>query len=114
MLKGVPGDADAKACPAATARRGDGSAGFSRLANPTAADVRYVPLQSSGDDGITYLPCISSTSTGYYTDEAGMEYPSDAIYGPASAEEPGTCGPSESYILEYAYTQDCLDHDICV
>lgn len=115
FLRGVAGSGAAlRACPASTARGGEGSVGSSRLANPAAAGARYVPLQNAEDEGIDYLSCGADNAIGCYSDEDGAQRCSQPIYGPVSNEQPGTCGPSESYFLEFGYTQDCLDHDICV
>lgn len=73
-----------------------------------------VYLQSAGDDDIYHLPCDTPTNAGTYDLADGTDVSYDVESGFASDTDVGRCGPQGFPILQYGYTQDCLDHDICV
>lgn len=106
FLEGVPKGGTSRCVGQAVA----GEAGFSRLADPARADIRYVPLQTSGS-GTLYLPC-DPTIPDYVTydleDGTVVKYQTEVNPGYSDF---GACG---SGYLQYGYTQDCLDHDACV
>lgn len=72
------------------------------------------PCQLNDEDGVTLLPCGNSYNNASH-DARGHCFTTESVRsGPSDPNDVGRCGPSNSPILVYGYTQDCLDHDRCV
>ena len=76
--------------------------------------VQYITpalYESEQDDSVTFLACGPTSQTAVYDDEYDAPYRTVVTTGPGSGSDIGRCGTG---LLEFGYTQDCLDHDACV